>query len=95
MSVTPGADVCSAKVGWLSVVVHNSGKPDQARHDLGPVITQGCASHGSAGANMDTFYCEDYTECKNLLHVEDAAEYSAKEAAKVGKAVAKEAKAAG
>ncbi len=70
VSVTPGPDSCSAKIGFLRLVT-----PVPAGyqvHSGGVVMIQGTEQHGAAGEKAATVYEEDYTECKNLLHSEDA-----------------------
>ena len=82
VSCTPGPDACSAKVGMLVTVLESEHKTDGSLLLLGdrriygatPIIVQGTEQHGSAGPKAATYYVEDYTECKHLLHAEDAAQ---------------------
>lgn len=73
VSITPGPDACSAMVGFSYVrMADESGKfaPYHVPDTL--VKLQGTANHGSAGEMSAVYYKQDYTECKNLLHAEDA-----------------------
>ncbi len=70
VSLTSGVDSCSAKVGFLRLV-----KPVPESYQVhagGVVAIQGTEEHGARGEKAATVYEEDYTECKNLLHSEDA-----------------------
>lgn len=77
VSLTPGTDQCSAKVGYLETValenIHN--KTYGAVGFVSPadkiVIIQGTEQHGMYGKLATTIYREDYTQCSNLLHVDD------------------------
>jgi hypothetical protein len=68
VSLTPGPDACSAKVGF--VVLHTN---LEGLVLLRAVAFQGTEQHGSAGPRAVAVYEEDYTECKNLLHADDVA----------------------
>lgn len=81
VSVTPGPDSCSAMVGYTVTAkidektfkqgyVLINGKPLYL--NTGIVKVQGTEKHGSDGDVAVTLYVQDYTECKNLLHAEDA-----------------------
>lgn len=74
VSLTPGNDSCSAKVGFLSTKIINSINNFYEISCKSSVKIQGTEQHGSAGTLAVTFYEEDYTEAKNLLHAEDAFE---------------------
>ena len=68
MSVTPGADACSALVGYLDVF------PAEAQP--GGLYTALCEvhgdqQHGAAGEKKVTRFRTDYTHCANLMHVDD------------------------
>lgn len=65
ISLTPGPDSCSCEVGYLAV------QEAEAREDR-PVRLAGSEQHGNAGARVVVGYRADYSECKNLLHAEDA-----------------------
>jgi len=80
-SVTPGPDACSAMVGYTVTAktdektfkqgyVLVNGKPMYLSNGL--VKVQGTEKHGSDGDVAVTLYVQDYTECKNLMHAEDA-----------------------
>src|SRR5574337_620794 len=71
VSLTPGPDSCSAMVGFLEVKQVEGLTPSSLAYDT-LVKVQGTIQHGSAGAVAVTYYKQDYTECKNLLHAEDA-----------------------
>lgn len=85
VSVTPGPDCCSAMVGFVSTVAidENTFKQgyvminDKAVYLTSLIKVQGTEKHGSDGPIAVTFYTQDYTECKNLLHAEDANKESA------------------
>jgi len=66
VSLTPGPDACSAKVGYLGTRRVDSAK------DYGIGMLQGTESHGSGGPLAITSYMEDFTECKYLLRAADA-----------------------
>lgn len=68
VSVTPGPDVCSAMVGFLDTRI--GGTPLDWGSNR-PVIVQGTQNHGATEPLAATFYLQDYTECKNLLHADD------------------------
>lgn len=81
VSITPGPDSCSAMVGYLVTAktdektfrqgyVLVNGKPMYLSNGL--VKVQGTEKHGSDGDVAVTLYVQDYTECKNLMHAEDA-----------------------
>lgn len=87
VSCTPGPDACSALVGYLITVpltdeeaIKRGYVPVEgptmkvAVYIKEPVKVQGTEQHGSAGPLAATFYVQDYTECKHLLHAEDAAQ---------------------
>jgi hypothetical protein len=71
VTLTPGPDACSAKVGFLETRTVSA---MSAMHGAGlhVVSVQGTEQHGNAGELEVIFYREDYTECKNLLHADDA-----------------------
>ena len=70
VSLTPGLDTCSAKVGFVKTVLLKeaqsvlSGAPHLA-------VLQGTQQHGGAGPLAVSVYSEDYTEAGNLLHADD------------------------
>jgi hypothetical protein len=69
ISLTPGLDACSAKVGFLRLVTP---VPEGYQvHSGGVVAIQGTQNHGASGEKAATVYEEDYTECKKLMHAED------------------------
>lgn len=76
VTLTPGEDSCSAKVGFLTMRTFsemtrgNDDKPFCIPYSV--VAVQGTEQHGAGGVWALTSYEEDYTECGNLLHVEDA-----------------------
>jgi hypothetical protein len=70
VSLTPGPDTCSAMVGFLETRV---GSTPLAWGTCQPVIVQGTEQHGAKEPLAATMYKQDFTECKNLLHVEDVA----------------------
>jgi hypothetical protein len=71
VSVTPGTDACSAKVGFLETWTPEAQPLMSVGSGL--VAVQGTEQHGGAGKLAVTVFREDYTECKNLLHVDDVA----------------------
>lgn len=72
VSLTPGPDSCLAKVGFLSTKVISSIENNFYEISCkSSVKIQGTEQHGASGELAITFYEEDYTEAKNLLHAED------------------------
>lgn len=67
VSLTPGTDACSAMVGFVEVVEVEAVQS----YDVTCKV-QGTEQHGSGGPRMASVYRQDYTECKHLLHAEDA-----------------------
>lgn len=83
ISLTPGTDACSAMVSYaIAVLAVDLEKQEpkgsylkvdgQAIYNAVPVKVAGAEQHGSAGPLAVTFSTTDYTECKYLLHAEDA-----------------------
>jgi len=70
ISLTPGNDSCSAMVGFVQTVLEN-----ELVWNSQIVRYQGTEGHGTAGPKMFTEYKQDYTECKYLIHAEDASIY--------------------
>jgi hypothetical protein len=69
VSLTPGTDACSAMVAFLTL------KAGATPLDWGtnkPVHVMGTAFHGSQEPLAAQVHAQDYTECKYLLHAEDA-----------------------
>ncbi|HAR46245.1 MAG TPA: hypothetical protein DCS05_08795 [Nitrospiraceae bacterium] len=71
VSLTPGTDACSAMVGFIDLETDFT-YPSTLQGIYTPVRIQGTEQHGSAGPLAVSGYKQDYTECKNLLHAEDA-----------------------
>ena len=70
VSITRGEDMCSAKVGFLRLVMP---VPEGWQVRVGGVVAiQGTEQHGASGERAATVYEEDYTHCGNLLHADDA-----------------------
>lgn len=69
VSLTPGPDSCSAMVGFLMTTINGTLLKDPYAH---AVRVQGTEQHGSGGISAVTFYKQDYTECRHLVHAEDA-----------------------
>lgn len=81
VSLTPGNDSCSAMVGYNITVPSDAiGNLPAANPQIGgqtffgatPVKVQGTQQHGAAGMPATTYYVQDYTECKHLMHAEGA-----------------------
>ena len=73
VTLTPGADSCSAMVGYLELIKQGADGKFPPSYTYNPLVRiQGTESHGTAGVMAITYYKQDYTECKNLLHAEDA-----------------------
>lgn len=73
VSITPGMDSCSAKVAWQTTKILPT--LDGAHFGIG--VLHGTAQHFSGGQLAITQCRDDYTECKNLLHVDDLASNAA------------------
>jgi hypothetical protein len=67
ISLTPGPDSCSCEVGYLVVQAVEL-------REANPVRVAGGQQHGNGGDRVSVGFRSDYSECKNLLHAEDAAE---------------------
>lgn len=70
ISVTPGADTCSAMVAFIE------SKPGSTPLDWGtgsPIKVIGTSNHGAKEPLQALVYREDYTHCANLLHADDVA----------------------
>jgi hypothetical protein len=79
ISLTPGQDSCSAKVGYLELVPLDRAQSDEFKaSSVGfcgsdkIVAIQGTENHGNAGPVAVTRYREDYTHAQNLWHADDA-----------------------
>jgi hypothetical protein len=81
LSLTPGPDNCSAKVGYLetfpvsAIQRHSTSAPGFIGPDdkvVKVVIIQGAEQHGAYGFDAVTVYREDYTDAGNLWHADDA-----------------------
>jgi hypothetical protein len=72
VTLTPGGDQCSAKVGYLHVVPLANIRV--VRRLPGVVRVQGTELHGMGGVMAATLYCEDYTYVAKLLHADDVAQ---------------------
>lgn len=68
VSLTPGPDTCSAKVGFLELQPLDGVTVPMVT----PVAVQGTENHGASGPVAATVYREDYTEASNLIHADDA-----------------------
>lgn len=79
VSLTPGPDACSAKVGFLKTfpVTEVTNASFEAAGFVGTTdrvcAIQGTEQHGMYGPLAVTKYVEDYSEAKNLLHADDVA----------------------
>ena len=71
LSIIPGPDACSALVGFTYLEkVGEDGKFPINYDTL--VKIQGTSNHGNSGEQAVTRYKQDYTDCKSLLHADDA-----------------------
>jgi hypothetical protein len=74
MSITPGVDACSVLLGYLSTIPMSVGDMQCSGVTVNTSVSiHGSIHHGRLGQGdaMVTIMKTDYTECKNLLHVED------------------------
>jgi hypothetical protein len=78
VSLTPGTDTCSAKVGFLETIPLSDvqrvsyGAPGFVSGADKVVAIQGTEQHGAYGPSAITVYREDYTHAGNLWHADDA-----------------------
>lgn len=71
VSLTPGQDACSAQVEFLAVVP--PGKAQPRMHVATEFARiQKTQQHGTSGPEAAVYLCRDYTECKYLVHAEEA-----------------------
>lgn len=72
VSITPSSTSRNAMVAWLDLRI---GSTPLDWHTNQPVHVMGTADHGAKEPIAAQVYKQDYTQCDNLWHADDVAEF--------------------